>query len=45
MYVKMDLDGGGMNWIDLAQGRDGWQTLVNAMMNFVGSIKCSERLD
>jgi hypothetical protein len=24
---------GGMNWIDLAQDRDRWQELVNAVMN------------
>jgi hypothetical protein len=35
----------GMNWIDLAQDRDRWQTLANATMNFVGSIKCKEILD
>ena len=25
---------GGMDWIELAQGRDRWWTLVNAVMNF-----------
>jgi len=25
--------GGGMDWIDLAQERDRWQVLVNAVMN------------
>jgi hypothetical protein len=24
---------GGMDWIELAQDRDRWQTLVNAVMN------------
>ena len=26
-------DGGGVNWIDLAQDRDRWQALVNVVMN------------
>ena len=25
--------GGGMDWIDLAQDRDGWRVLVNTVMN------------
>jgi len=32
----MDLQrngGGGMDWIDLAQGRDSWRALLNVVMN------------
>jgi hypothetical protein len=35
--IKMDLGGlvwDDMNWIDLAQDRDCWRTLVNVVMNF-----------
>jgi hypothetical protein len=34
--IKMDLQElgwGGMGWIDMAQDRDRWQALVNAVMN------------
>ena len=26
--------GGGMDWIELAQDRDGWGALMNVVMNF-----------
>ena len=29
---------GGMDWIDLPHDREGWRTLVNAVMNLRGSI-------
>jgi hypothetical protein len=35
--IKMDLreiEWNGMDWIDLAQDRDQWWVLVNAVMNF-----------
>jgi hypothetical protein len=37
-YIKMNLreiqvDWGGMDWIDLAQNRDQWRALVNTVMN------------
>jgi hypothetical protein len=35
--IKMDLrdiEWGGMDWIDVDEGRDQWRALVNTVMNF-----------
>jgi len=34
IFRKWDLGGGGIDWVDLAQNRDRWQALENAIMNF-----------
>ena len=34
---------GGLDWIKLAEDRDRWWTLVNAVMNL--GVKCGEFLD
>ena len=36
---------GYMDWIGLAEDRDRWRTLVSAVMNLSGSVKCGEFLD
>ena len=36
---------GTTDWIDLAQGRNKWQAVANAVMNFLGSINCWKYLE
>jgi hypothetical protein len=36
---------GGMDWIDLAQDKDRWRALVDAVMKPSDFIKCGEFLD
>ena len=46
--IRMDLQEVGcgyVDWIGLAQDRDRWRTLVSAVMNLRGCIKCGEFLD
>jgi hypothetical protein len=32
-WIFKESDGGVMDWIELAQGRDRWRVVVNAVMN------------
>ena len=45
--IKMNLKEvgrGGMDWIELAEDRDRWRTLVNAVMNLRGKTRGIARL-
>jgi hypothetical protein len=46
--IKMEvreIGWGCVYWIDLAQDRNKWRAVVNAVMNLRGSIKCWEILE
>jgi hypothetical protein len=36
--IKMDLQCGGMDWMNLVQERDRWQALVNVVLNLPVSL-------
>jgi hypothetical protein len=36
---------GGIDWIDLAQNRDLWRALMNAVLHGEGGMKCMEHID
>jgi hypothetical protein len=45
--VKMDHEIGpdSVDWIDVAQDKDKWRSVVNAVLNFSVFVKCVEFLD
>ena len=44
MYLQ-DVECRGLDWIELAQDRDRWLTLVNVVMNLRVPLKCVKFLD